>query len=177
MGITEDGYYYKGDPNAPVKVIKYSDYQCPACRSYAMNLAKIVNRDYIETGKVQFIYHEFPLTQHQNAVPAAEAARCAGEQNKYWEMHDILFARQNDWAELASPLNTFYGYARELGVDSGKFEACMSEGRYTAKISESGQQAIAANIPATPTFFVNGQQVSTAQLVTTIDAALRSAGK
>ena len=173
VGKTADGFYYKGNPDAPVKVIEYSDFECPACRSYTRTLAKIVNEDYIASGKVQFIYQEFPLQIHPNAVPAGEAARCAGAQNRFWQMHDVLFDRQPDWAGVPSPLNLFNSYAREIGLNSGQFESCMSQGTYTAAVTAAGQAALSANIPATPTFIVNGQQVETTGLIPAIDSALR----
>jgi protein-disulfide isomerase len=173
VGKTAEGFYYKGNPDAPVKVIKYSDFECPACRSYTRTLAKIVNEDYIASGKIQFIYHEFPLQIHPNAVVAGEAARCAGDQDRFWQMHDVLFDRQPDWAGVASPLNLFTGYAREIGINSGQFESCMTQGTHTAEVTAAGQAALAANIPATPTFMVNGQQVDTASLIPAIDSALR----
>lgn len=175
-GRTAEGFYYKGNPDAPVKVIDYSDYQCPACKAYVDRLSPIVTRDYIETGKVQFIYHEFPLQIHPNAVPAGEAARCAGDQGRYWQMHDTLFARQAEWSNLSSPVARFNAYARDIGLDAGQFASCMSQAIHTAEIAAAGQAAINANIPATPTFVVNGQQVDSAGLIPAIDAALRASG-
>jgi protein-disulfide isomerase len=172
-GKTADGFYYKGNPDAPVKVIKYSDFECPACRNYTRTLAKIVNDDYVATGRIQFIYHEFPLQSHPNAVPAAAAARCAGDQDRFWQMHDILFDRQSEWAGVASPTNLYTSYAREVGLNTNQFETCMSQGTHTAAVAASGQAALSANIPATPTFIVNGQQVDSSGLIPAIDAALR----
>ncbi|MBO9320087.1 MAG: thioredoxin domain-containing protein, partial [Chloroflexus sp.] len=87
VGRTAEGFYYKGNPDAAVKVIAFEDFQCPGCAYFSRNLAPILERDYINTGRVQFIFHELPLTNiHPNAVAAAEAARCAGDQGKFWEM-------------------------------------------------------------------------------------------
>ncbi|NTW02556.1 MAG: thioredoxin domain-containing protein, partial [Oscillochloris sp.] len=82
IGRTAEGYYYKGSPDAPIKVVEYADYQCPGCGEFDRTLAPLIDRDYVATGKVQFIYHELPLTSiHPNAQAAAEAARCAGDQD------------------------------------------------------------------------------------------------
>jgi hypothetical protein len=99
VGTTPEGFYYKGDPDAPVTVVEYSDFQCPACASYFQRLGRFIDQNYVETGKVQFIYHDFPLRNvHPNAVKAGEVARCAGDQGKFWPMHDLLFSRQREWA-------------------------------------------------------------------------------
>jgi protein-disulfide isomerase len=172
-GKTAEGFYYKGSPDASVKVIKYSDFECPACRNYTRTLAKIVNDDYVAAGKIQFIYHEFPLQSHPNAVPAGEAARCAGDQDRFWQMHDVLFDRQDEWAGIESPVTRFNAYASEIGLNTTQFESCMSQGTYRTAVAAAGQAALAANIPATPTFIVNGQQVDTASLIPAIDSALR----
>ncbi|ABY36227.1 MAG TPA: disulfide bond formation protein DsbA [Chloroflexus aurantiacus] len=178
VGRTEEGFYYKGDPNAAVKVIAFEDYQCPGCAYFSRNLAPILERDYINTGRVQFIYHELPLTNiHPNAVAAAEAARCAGDQGKYWEMHDQLFANQSLWAQLSSPLNVFSGYAGRIGIDRAAFDACMQAGTHREAILAAAQEAAALGVQATPSFSVNGQIVDSGRLFTAIDAALRAAGR
>lgn len=178
VGQTEEGFYYKGDPNAAVKVIAFEDYQCPGCAYFSRNLAPILERDYINTGRVQFIYHELPLTNiHPNAVAAAEAARCAGDQGKYWEMHDQLFANQSLWAQVNSPLNVFSGYAGRIGIDRAAFDACMQAGTHREAILAAAQEAAALGVQATPSFSVNGQVVDSGRLFTAIDAALRAAGR
>ncbi|WP_448337960.1 DsbA family protein [Chloroflexus aurantiacus] len=178
VGRTEEGFYYKGDPNAAVKVIAFEDYQCPGCAYFSRNLAPILERDYINTGRVQFIYHELPLTNiHPNAVAAAEAARCAGDQGKYWEMHDQLFANQSLWAQVSSPLNVFSGYAGRIGIDRAAFDACMQAGTHREAILAAAQEATALGVQATPSFSVNGQIVDSGRLFTAIDAALRAAGR
>lgn len=177
VGQTAEGFWYKGNPDAAVKVIKYSDFQCPACAFYVKNLAPIVDRDYVETGKIQFIYHEFPLDIHANAQAAGEAGRCAGDQGKFWQMHDMLFANQSQWFQLSSPNNVFSSYAGQIGLNRSTFDSCMSGGTHSTQVTAAGQEAIAANIGATPTFIVNGQTVDINGLIPAIDAALRAAGQ
>ncbi|MGC8801106.1 DsbA family protein [Chloroflexus sp.] len=178
VGRTEDGFYYKGNPDAPVKVIAFEDYQCPGCAFFTRNLEPILERDYINTGKVQFIYHELPLTNiHPNALPAAEAARCAGDQGKFWEMHGQLFANQSIWSQLNSPLNTFSGYAGIIGIDRAVFDSCMQAGTHREAILAAAQSAAELGVQATPSFSVNGQIVDSNRLFTAIDAALRAAGR
>lgn len=180
IGRTADGHYYKGSPDAPVKVTEYGDFQCPSCAVYDTGLARIIDRDYVNTGKVQFIYHEMPLTTiHSNAQTSAEAARCAGDQDpaKYWQMHDMLFINQNAWAGLSSPASIFSSYAGQLNLNRSTFDSCLSSGANRAVIDTSAQTAVAAGVQSTPTFDVNGKRVNPSDLANTIDAALRGLGK
>jgi protein-disulfide isomerase len=177
VGRTEEGFYYKGNPAAAVTVIAYEDYQCPACAFFNQNLMPVLERDYIDTGRIQFVYHEFPLDVHPNAVPAGQAARCAGDQGKFWEMHDMLYLNQSQWAQLSTTNNVFGGYAGQLGINRADFDACVSAGTHTADVSAAGAAAIAAGAQATPSFAVNGQFVNSSGLVPAIDAALRAAGQ
>jgi protein-disulfide isomerase len=178
VGRTAEGFYYKGNPDAAVKVIAFEDFQCPGCAYFSRNLAPILERDYINTGRVQFIFHELPLTNiHPNAVAAAEAARCAGDQGKFWEMHDQLFNNQSLWAQLSSPLNTFSGYAGIIGINRTTFEACMQAGTHREAILTAAKDAATLGVQATPSFSVNGQLVDSNRLFTAIDAALRAAGR
>lgn len=177
VGQTEEGYWYMGEPDAAVKVIGYEDFQCPACAFYEANLAEIIKRDYVETGKIQFIYHEFPLDIHPHAVPAAEAARCAGDQGQFWQMHAMLYRNQDQWAPLSTVSNVFSGYAGQLGLNRGEFDSCMSSGTHNAAVVAAGQEAILAGANATPTFSVNGQLVDSSGLPGAIESALRAAGQ
>jgi protein-disulfide isomerase len=176
VGQTEEGYWYMGDPEAAVKVIGYEDFQCPACAFYEANMAEIIKRDYIEAGKIQFIYHEFPLDGHPHAVPAGEAARCAGDQGQFWQMHAMLYANQDQWSPLSTVSNVFSGYAGQLGLNRATFDSCMSGGAHNAAVVAAGQAAVAAGANATPTFSVNGQLVDASGLPGAIEAALRAAG-
>lgn len=175
VGQTEDGYWYKGNPNAPVTVIEYADYQCPACAYYDQTVAPIIHRDYIETGKVRFVYHEVPLDGHRHAVAAAEAARCAGDQGKFWEMHSMLYQKQQQWATLNTVQNVFSGYAGQLGLDRAAFDTCMNQGVHRQAVKDAGEQALASGVNATPTFRVNDRLVDLRSLPSAIELALRAA--
>lgn len=177
VGQTAEGFWYKGNPAAPVTVIEYGDYQCPSCAYYDRNLAPIIARDYIEPGKVQFIYHEVPLNSHKHAVAAAEAVRCAGDQGKFWQMHDMLYLNQDQWSPLNTVRNVYSGYAGQLGLDRAAFDACMSAGTYTAAVTAAAETAFAAGVTGTPTFSVNGQLVDMRGLPGAIEAALRATGQ
>ncbi|HMO55795.1 MAG TPA: DsbA family protein [Roseiflexaceae bacterium] len=171
-GRTADGYYFKGQESAPVVVVEYADFQCPACAQYASRIAPSIDAQYVETGQVRMIYHEMPLRQHANAFPAAEAARCAGDQNAFWQMHDMLFLNQAQWQSLAQPAGQFAGYAAQIGLDRAAFERCMSDGTHRSAIQAAQAEADALQIPGTPTFIINGQQYDAGQIQQAIDAAL-----
>jgi protein-disulfide isomerase len=179
VGRTPEGFYYKGDPAAAVTVTAYEDYQCPACAYANANALQQLEELYINTGKVKLVYHELPLNSHANAVPAGEAARCAGDQGAgaFWMMHDLLFQNQGIWSTLASPVNTFSGYAGQLGLDRAAFDSCMEQGTHRAAVEAAGQAALAAQVQATPSFDVGGVIVDQARLLATVDAALRAAGQ
>ncbi len=177
VGTTPKGFYYKGNPDAPVKVVEYADYQCPHCAAYAREIEPTIDSQYVETGKIQMVYHEFPLPQFPYAIKTAEAGRCAGEQGKFWPMHDLLFQRQRDWTDDPNITARLAAYAAELGMDRAAFERCLSGGKWTAAITAAAESGMKAGIQSTPTFEVDGKQVFSDQVQATIDAALKAKGK
>lgn len=119
---------------------------------------------YVNTGKVLYIYRNFPLFSiHPQAAKAAEAAECAGEQGKYWEMHELLFEHQGDWSGQSNAEKTFKDLAGELSLDQDGFDACLDEGRYAEKVNADYQQGIADGVSGTPAFRINGAALSGAQ--------------
>ncbi len=162
----------KGRADAPVTVVIYSDFQCPACGFFASQLEQAFTTKYIDTGKVRLVYHDFPLSQHQNAIPAAEAARCAADQGAFWPMHDLLFKQQYEWQNLAQPQAKFGEYAAALKLDTAKFNQCLASGTHRAEILAARADADRAGIPATPTFVIDGKQYTMQDLESGIEAAL-----
>ncbi|MCS6840614.1 MAG: DsbA family protein [Roseiflexus sp.] len=164
VGKDANGFFFKGNANAPVTVTEYSDYQCPGCAYYATVLSSQFEQEYIATGKVKFVYHEYPLSGHANGAPAAYAARCAGEQgaDKYWAMHDYLFTNQRQWSAQSDPRAQFVAYARQIGLDTAAFEQCYASNRFRDAINQAKAAGDALRIPGTPSFAVNGQLVNTA---------------
>ncbi len=138
-----------GDAKAKVMVVEFSDYQCPFCGRYANDTYSKIVDDYVKTGKVRYMMRNFPLEQiHPNAVKAAEAAECAGDQGKYWEMHERLFKNQNQLDAKELP-----AHALVLGMDQPKFQDCMSTGKFTAKVKADIADGAKLNVRGTPTFF------------------------
>jgi len=144
----------RGDPDAPVVVREFADYQCPACASFA-SVAERFFEAYVETGQARYVFFDFPLDQHANAVPAAMAARCAGDQDAYWPMHLALYERQSDWADAGQPLGMFVDYAGELDLDTSLFRRCMEAERHLEAIRRSRSVARQLQVTSTPTVLVD----------------------
>ncbi|MFH1063628.1 MAG: DsbA family protein [Candidatus Woesearchaeota archaeon] len=171
MTVLMDDDSVKGNENAPVTIVEWSDFECPFCvRFYSQAYAQIKS-EYIDTGKVKIVFRDFPLGFHAQAQKAAEAAECAGEQDDFWGMHDKLFEEG-----VAGGVATFKKYAKDLGLDSSKFDACLDNGDMAAEVAKDMQDGQRAGIRGTPGFIINGQLVSGAQpfeaFKQVIDAAL-----
>ena len=147
--LATKGESARGDSGATVAIVEYADFECPFCGQYEHEIYPQIAKDHIQTGKVKYFYRDLPLTMHPHALIAARAAHCAGEQGKYWEMHDSLFAKQNTIREADMP-----GRVQELGLDVAKFSECLSSDRYTDQIKQSTMEAQKMGIGGTPTFFI-----------------------
>lgn len=146
-----------GEKNGKVQLIEYSDFQCPACASYNP-LVKQLLSDY--KGKIYFAYRFFPLTNiHKNALISSQAGYAAYKQDKFFEMGDLMFTNQKDWAELSDPRSVFVGYAKEIGLDTKRFESDLNSEEAKKIVKDSEEKAIAAGINSTPSFFVNGNKI------------------
>jgi len=146
----------KGNKEAKVVLVEYSDFQCPAC-AYYQPLFKKLSEEFGD--KITFAYRHFPLRQHQNARLAAYAAEAAGRQNKFWEMHDLIFENQNRWENRGDAENIFTGYARTLGLDIDEFKNGLSSKEIKDKVENDYQSGIRSNVNATPTVFLNGEKI------------------
>src|SRR2546428_683106 len=139
-----------GRADAPVTLVEFSDYQCPFCQRFFATTLSAIKKQYVDTGTVRYVFRDFPLDQmHPQARKAAEAAHCAGELGKYWEMHDVLFQNQK---ALAPP--QLAERARTVGVDGAKFDECLSSGRHAARVERGLTDGAAVGVQATPTFVV-----------------------
>ncbi|MCH6547893.1 MAG: DsbA family protein [Gemmatimonadetes bacterium] len=148
-----DGYVV-GDADAPVEIIEYADFECPACRVWWVLNTQDVKRRLVASGRVRFSFRDFPL--HQNSVQAHHAAACADEQGMFEQMHDKLFDTQQEWTGRAGVESRFYGYAQEIGIDLARYDDCMGEGRYRARIQASREDGAGMGVISTPTLFVGG---------------------
>ena len=152
--VSVSGNPMLGNPEAPLTVIEFSDYQCPYCRKFVETTLPALKTEYIDTGKIRYIFRDFPLDRlHPQARKAAEAAHCAGDQGKYWQMHDVLFQQQKT-------LQTEHlkAYARSLDLDLHAFDDCLQQGKYTAEVQKDHEDAVAAGVQGTPSFFLGKTQ-------------------
>lgn len=150
--------HVKGSDTAPVTLVEYSDFQCPACKTF-----QLVITDVLATygDRVRFAYRHFPLsTIHANAEAAALASEAAANQGKFWEMHDLLFDRQTDWEGLANPHDIFAAYAELLALDVDRFRADLTSSETRDRVRDDINSGNAANISSTPTIYLNGTAVT-----------------
>ena len=138
-----------GDKNASVTIVEYSDYQCPFCMQFVDGAMPEIMKHYIDTGKVRLVFKDLPLNIHQHALKAAQAAHCAGDQGKYWEMHHILFKNINHLQT-----NKLSEYAQQVKLNVRKFEECLSSDRHLTQIDKDMAEASQAGIRGTPTFII-----------------------
>ncbi len=156
LPLDAGGNVLLGDPKAPLTIIVFGDYQCPFCEKMFQEAEQSIRKDYIETGKANLVYRDFPLEAiHPYARPAANAAECARDQGKYWLYHDTLFNRQNQLPSI-----DFVKLAGELGMDTKTFGSCFSASKYDAEIQRDYDAGVAAGVNGTPATFINGKLIS-----------------
>lgn len=159
--VREASHATSAKKDAKVKLVEFGDFQCPACGA-AYPIVKAVMEQYKDNPEVSFIFRNFPLsTIHPNAEIAAEAAEAAGEQGKYWEMFDKIYANQKDWETQKDALPVFKNYATEIGLsDIGKFETNIKNRIYSEIIQSDYKDGESLGVNSTPTFFLNGEQLT-----------------
>jgi protein-disulfide isomerase len=168
--VDSDDDAFKGNSNSPVTIIEFSDYECPFCQRFYQQTLPQIEQNYIKTGKVKLVYRDFPLSIHPQAQKAAEAAECAGEQNKYWEMHNLLFEKG-----VSGGVTSFKQYAKDLGLNSAKFDDCLDSSKMASEVQKDMQDGQSYGVRGTPAFFVNGQLISGAQPYTNFQQAIEAA--
>ncbi len=162
--ITEEGSVKViGKDNAPITMVEYSDFQCPLCEKYFTETLPTIMKDYVETGKVKLLYKQFPLSIHPQAPDAALASECALEQNKFWEMHDLLFQNQQQWSGNASHNDVFKTFAGQLGLDQPQFNECLDQKKHLGNVNKDYQEGLSKAVRGTPTFYLNDQLIVGAQ--------------
>lgn len=160
---------FKGSETAKNVFIEYSDFQCPACAAFS-GILKDVPTAFKDT---VFVYRNFPLEQiHKNAVISALAAEAAGEQGKFWEMHDMLFQNQTEWQDLSDPLDKFAQYAVQIEVPNiDQFKSDITSKKHIAKIQKDNNEALGLSLPGTPSLFFNGHQLKNGDLASLLKQA------
>jgi protein-disulfide isomerase len=187
ISLPVTGEPFKGSPAAHVAIIEYSDFQCPFCGGYAREVFPKIDSEYIKNGKIRYYFRDLPLPMHSNAMQAAQAARCAGDEGKFWEMHALLFSHQDalDAASLKKQAET-------IGVDPARFAECLTSGKYRNNVARSVATAERMRIDGTPAFLIGvtdekGEQLKVTQVLfgakpfeefkTVLDAALAPPAK
>ncbi len=141
---------FKGAKNAPLTLVEFSDYQCPFCSRHARDTLPQIDKEYVSTGKLRYVFRDFPIESiHKEAFKASEATHCAGEQGKYWEMHDRLFANQRALAQ-----SDLVQYAEAILVASAPFLTCLESGKYSEGIKKDMADGQQLGVAGTPTFFL-----------------------
>jgi protein-disulfide isomerase len=147
----------KGSPTAPVTVYEMSDFQCPYCRSFALETFRALEQEYISPGKVRWVFVNFPLTSvHANAVAAARTALCAARQDAFWPMHDLLYAHQDTWAPLKEPGPFLLSLADSAGISKPKLLECVESPATVSEIRYEAEGAERAGANSTPSFYIEG---------------------
>ncbi len=154
--VTTEGEPFRGKKDAKLTMIEFSEFQCPFCGRHVRETVPQLDKEYIETGKVKYVFRDLPLESiHKNAFKASESAHCAGEQNKFWEMHDRLFENQKS----LEPAN-LSEHAQAIGLDTKKFQQCLDSGKYAAEIRKDIGDANKIGITGTPTIVIGLTQAN-----------------
>ncbi|HLU24276.1 MAG TPA: thioredoxin domain-containing protein [Longimicrobiales bacterium] len=152
----------KGSPEAPVKLVVFSDYQCPYCAQFASMVNLRLKAEYLDAGKVYLEYYDFPLGGgHKHSFVAARAARCAGDQGRFWEYHDLLFGQQSRWSlEERTPLAQFEEYAGQLGLNTEEFRSCVRSDRHADVVTANRLLGEQLGVTGTPYLLINNKRVT-----------------
>jgi protein-disulfide isomerase len=149
--------YLKGSKDAPVEITEYADYQCPFCQTFATLQMPTIEERLIDTGKLRWRYRDFPLQQHQFARLAAHSAACADEQGKFWQLHEQIYQNQAEWAAARDAGPLLRNYAKAVGLDLGRYDACMKSAKYAGRIQASLNEGIQAGVSSTPTLLIGNR--------------------
>ena len=146
-----------GKADAPVTIYEMSDFQCPFCRRHALETLPVLEREYIETGKVRYVFINFPITEiHPNALPAAELGICAARQQKFWPLHNLLFRLQKAWAPLQNPEAALLSLADSAGMNREATLACLADTTVAAAVEAEAVASVRTGANATPSFYIEG---------------------
>lgn len=169
-----------GRADAPVVIYEFADFQCPACGQFASLVAPLIKERLVQPGKVRYVYYDFPIIDaHRNAFLAARAGRCANEQGRFWEFHDVIYGQQPNWSTEADPSDLFVEYGVRAGAEEGRFEECLRSDKYAKEVSESMELGKSLGVGGTPTLIVNGRRLGStprfAELEQMVDEAIGGA--
>jgi len=159
--IVEGGAAFKGNKNASVTIVEFSEYECPFCKHYVDETYGQILEEYGDD--IYYVFRDYPLPFHKHAQETAEAARCAGDQNSYWPIHDMLFEERDEWVEETKITTILVDYAKNLGLNTQTFNSCLSSGKYTQAVEDDLALGNKVGVSGTPSFFINGVMLVGAQ--------------
>ncbi len=165
--ISADDDPFFGNPDAPITIIEFSDFQCPFCARFHTQTLPAIFTEYIEQGKVKLVFRDFPILRiHSNALSASVAAECANDQGDFKGMHDILFEKQNEWNQLETveALSLFSQYASNMQLDQESFDSCLTSGKHISEIRKDLDDGRDYGVSGTPGFFVGNDQIGYVEL-------------
>jgi len=165
--ISADNDPIIGNPDAPITIIEFSDFQCPFCAKFHSQTLPLILDEYIEQGKVKLVFRDFPIQSiHPNALPASIAAECANEQGKFKEMHDMLFDNQNEWnkQDTVDALSSFSQYATNIQLEQETFDSCLTNGKYIEEIKKDLDDGRDYGVSGTPGFFIGNDEIGYVEL-------------
>lgn len=153
--------YLLGNPDAPVQVLEFADFECPACGQFSTVTGPDVRARLVETGQISYRFYDFPLAMHPNTWDASNAAACANDQGKFWEYHDALFANQHRWSGYATrrPKGVLQELAAQTGLDTGAWEDCFDDRRHQATIEANMREGERRGVGQTPTFIIGDRMI------------------
>ena len=148
--VSIKGAPFLGDADAKLTLVEFTDYQCPFCKRHFNAVLPQIKKDYVDTGKLKYVMRQFPLVRiHPRATKASEAALCAGDQGKYWEVHDRIFRDQRKLSD-----EDLLGHAEAEGLEGAQFKDCLSSGKYTQRVKTDAEEGAKAGVKGTPSFFL-----------------------
>lgn len=149
-----------GREDAPVVVVDFSNYLCPHCQNHALNVLPRLKAEYIDTGKVRYLFRDFPFPGQANVIRASEAAACAADQGRYYEYHEVLFRAASAWGNLQGTVLDRYlaDLAGQMGLDQGAFAQCLASGKHRDAVLADQKLASDLGLTGTPTFYINGEK-------------------
>ena len=163
--VSHDDDPFMGNPDAPITIVEFSDFQCPFCSRFYQETLPSIEQAYINTGMVKLVYRDMPLGIHKNAIPTHVAAECANVQGAFWAYHDVLFEQQNQWKNLdtISLEEKLIEYAKEIGLDSS-FDSCIKSSSILEEVQKDYAQATGYGVTGTPTFFIGNDEIGFVKL-------------
>ena len=171
--------YLIGKADAPVKIMEFADFECPACGRFATITEPDVRKRIVDAGLANFTYYDFPLPQHRNSQAASNAAACADDQGKFWPMHDQIFGGQDEWNTQATddPKPFLMKYASAIGLDAGKFESCYDARTHQKRIEANFAEGERRQVNSTPTFVIGDRKYANALSYDQLKAIVDSVAK